>query len=290
MPWFSFTDASEETFVFRLSDPVKVAEARAILSGAETAAIHVAGTVIKEAAAGNIGWSYHLDPASIFFFEVATEVGDSTMRIIESHLAAVGGAFLPGSVWTGWSSVLTGELATRRGSPDADQLVGTATAELIFAGGGNDTVKTRPGNDHVAAGQRNDLVCGGEGDDKLAGGWGNDTIRGGTGDDVLTGGPGNDRLRGGEGADTLIAGEAIAGKRLVITDFARTEPGERIQLDRSWLLGLADTTGDGKVNAADFIDALVVHDGDLVFHAADAALVLKNLAEESLGSGDFLLV
>jgi hypothetical protein len=66
MPWFAFTDASKETFVFRLTDPARIAEARAILSGAVTDATHVAGTVVKQPAPSNIGWSFHLDPASIF--------------------------------------------------------------------------------------------------------------------------------------------------------------------------------------------------------------------------------
>ena len=80
MAWFTFTDASDETFVLRLNDPGLVAHAGALLAGDETSNLRIGGTVIKTPIACNIGWSYHLDPASVFFFEMSTEVGDSTMR------------------------------------------------------------------------------------------------------------------------------------------------------------------------------------------------------------------
>jgi hypothetical protein len=124
MAYFTFTDASTETFVVRLDDPLEVAHARDLLAGATEADARIGGTVDKAEADYNIGWSYHLAPESIFFFEVSTEVGDSTMRYIETHLEEVGGELLPGSVWTGWSSQLTGELAAQEGGAGADRLWG----------------------------------------------------------------------------------------------------------------------------------------------------------------------
>ena len=104
MAYFTFTDASRETFVIRLDDPDLIAHARALLAGTATDEARIGGIVTKKPADYGIGWSYHLDPDSIFFFDMSTEVGDSTMRYIEDHLDEIGGHLLPGSVWTGWSS------------------------------------------------------------------------------------------------------------------------------------------------------------------------------------------
>ena len=110
-PRFLFRDVSpEQGFVFELRDPAKIAHARAILAGEETAAVHVMGTVVKSRAAYNPRWSYHLDPASVEFFEFAIEVCDATMQYVEEHLEEVGGAFLPGGTWCPWSSQLVAEL------------------------------------------------------------------------------------------------------------------------------------------------------------------------------------
>ncbi|WP_425580386.1 BP74-related protein [Streptosporangium amethystogenes] len=50
------------------------------------------------------GWSYHFDPATLGFFDVAIEVCDATMTYVEDHLDEAGGAFLPGNLWCPWSS------------------------------------------------------------------------------------------------------------------------------------------------------------------------------------------
>jgi Ca2+-binding RTX toxin-like protein len=291
MPWFAFTDASNETFVFRLTDPARIAEARAILSGAETAAVRVAGTVVKEPAAANIGWSFHLDPASVFFFEISTEVGDSTMRLIENDLDAVGGAFLPGSVWTGWSSELTAELDAVFGNEDPNTLSGSAAADIIFARAGDDTASGGAGHDHLVGGQGADHLSGNQGDDKLDGNRGDDILRGGSGNDVLVASSGSDRLDGGDGADTyIIRGPDLLGRTL-IAGFDPALKGERIHIDRAWLENLDDLTGDGRINAADLAASFTASGANLVFvFDADTRLVLKDLAGETLGAGDFFLL
>ena len=96
MAWFTFTDSSNEIFLVELHDRELVSHARKLLDGTETSDALIAGIVIKTPTDYNIGWSYHLAPKSIFFFEFSTEVGDSTMRFIEDHLAEVGGDLLPG--------------------------------------------------------------------------------------------------------------------------------------------------------------------------------------------------
>jgi hypothetical protein len=111
MPYFEFTDARErDLFVIRLEDPQKAAYARRILHGEETRRTHVGGLVVSERASYNARWSYHLDPASINFFEMAIEVCDALIRYVEEHLAEVGGAFLPGCRWCPWTPKLTREI------------------------------------------------------------------------------------------------------------------------------------------------------------------------------------
>jgi hypothetical protein len=134
MAWFTFTDASEEVFVFQIKNADLIAHARGLIAGTETADPLIGGTVVKSSAGYNIGWSFHLDAASLFFFENSTEVGDSTMRYIEDHLAEVGSALLPGSVWTGWSTVLLEELNEKSGSVDADLIRGSVISDILLDG------------------------------------------------------------------------------------------------------------------------------------------------------------
>jgi len=100
----------DDRFVIKLVDPVKIDHARKILNGTENNQIHIKGKVVLEEAVYNPAWSYHFDPESIEFFEVAIEVCDATMGYIEEHLDEVGDAFLPDSVWCPWGSELTREL------------------------------------------------------------------------------------------------------------------------------------------------------------------------------------
>lgn len=228
MAWFSFTDASNEVFVFRLVDGAAIAHARALLAGAADDP-RIAGTVVKSEAGYNVGWSYHLDPSGVFFFEVSTEVGDSTMRYIEERLPQVGGALLPGSLWTGWSSVLVDELRPQVGTADADSLIGSRGADILFGRAGHDRLAGAKGDDHLIAGAGGDKVSGGQGNDKLSGGLGNDVLFGGAGGDVLAGDEGNDRLTGGGGPDRFYFTRHSG--RDAIFDFADTGGAEDDAID-----------------------------------------------------------
>ncbi len=72
---------------------------------------------------------------------------------------------------------------------------GTAHADVIVAG---------PGNDRIAGGNANDLICAGPGDDTIEGGPGSDKIEAGAGDDEVIGGNGSDHVLGGPGSDTVF--------------------------------------------------------------------------------------
>lgn len=100
----------KETFTFKLTDPVRIQEARDILSGKERKKTHVTGLIIKRAVSYNRPWSYYLMPGSISFFELSIEVCDASISYVEKHLAEVGGSFLPGGRWCPWGSRLLKEV------------------------------------------------------------------------------------------------------------------------------------------------------------------------------------
>lgn len=119
--YFQFTDAArpQETFVIKLIDTAMIQQARDILNGKETEAIHVQGTIVKESADYNPFpysededglWDFHLNPSSIRFFSMAAEVCDARALTIQEKLDEVGGSFLPNNVWCPWNSKLTKEI------------------------------------------------------------------------------------------------------------------------------------------------------------------------------------
>lgn len=112
--YFSFyvITRPKDIFIIKLTKPDQIKRARKILSGEETRAVHVMGTVVKSQAPYNKAWSYQLAPDSITFFENAIEVCDGAIHYVEEHLKEVGGAFLPKNVFCPWGSILKEELMT----------------------------------------------------------------------------------------------------------------------------------------------------------------------------------
>lgn len=112
MAHFAFTQPSSpgQEFIIELKDDAKVKQARDILSGKETMSIHVHGRIVKRMADYNPKFNFHLDPATINFFDMAIEVCDANMVYVEDHLDEAGGAFLPGCHWCPWDSRLTREV------------------------------------------------------------------------------------------------------------------------------------------------------------------------------------
>ncbi|MGE8067065.1 hypothetical protein [Pseudomonas sp. NPDC089569] len=108
---FSVSDSKDSPpFIIRLDDPAVIEQARAILRGEETAKVRVQGTVITRQAPYNPAWSFHLDPGSISFFELAAEVCDASTQHVQENLDRVGHDFLPEGRWCPWSSRLVSEL------------------------------------------------------------------------------------------------------------------------------------------------------------------------------------
>ena len=102
-----------------------------------------------------------------------------------------------------------------QGTDDAEQILGSANGELIYAEGGDDFVKGLGGNDVIYGGDGNDIIEGNAGNDIIYGGNnnyadddnGNDTIKGGFGDDIIYGEGGDDNLSGGFGNDYIYGGD-----------------------------------------------------------------------------------
>ncbi|MGI3211604.1 Hint domain-containing protein [Roseovarius tibetensis] len=101
------------------------------------------------------------------------------------------------------------------GTADADSIDGGDGDDLIFGNAGNDTVFGSDGDDTISGGRGddridggpgNDVLFGNDGNDRLLGGTGNDILDGGLGDDILDGGSGNDLIFGGDGNDTVVGG------------------------------------------------------------------------------------
>ncbi|MET8053056.1 calmodulin-binding protein [Streptosporangium sp. NPDC005286] len=108
--YFEMTDISRRSFIVKIDKEVDIKHARDLVSGADRERPHLLGRIIRRPAPFNPGWSYHFDPATLGFFDVAIEVCDATMTYVEDHLDEAGGAFLPGNLWCPWSSKLVKEV------------------------------------------------------------------------------------------------------------------------------------------------------------------------------------
>lgn len=109
MALFKCIDASvAKTFVIELLNQARIDEARKIISG--KLGKGVIGTVVTKSASYNSPWSWHLDPGTISFFEMAAEVCDCNVQYLEEHLGEIGGPFLPNNTWCPWSSRLVQEI------------------------------------------------------------------------------------------------------------------------------------------------------------------------------------
>jgi hypothetical protein len=103
-----------------------------------------------------------------------------------------------------------------RGTAFADVLRGTRRGDSIFGREGNDRLFGYAGGDCLFGGQGNDVLRGGSGNDDLNGGPGKDLIHAGPGRDEVGGASGNDRIdvRGG-GSDVVACG---SGHDVVLVD------------------------------------------------------------------------
>ncbi len=98
------------------------------------------------------------------------------------------------------------DLVDTAATSSADVLVGTAGADILSGGEGDDFVFALAGHDRLSGGEGDDHLYGGDHDDRLSGGGGDDVLKGGPGADELTGGSGADLLDSGLGTGSLSGG------------------------------------------------------------------------------------
>ena len=79
-------DRGGEQFVIKLTKDDDIQHARDLLSGKDLSRPHVMGRIAKRPANYNPAWSFHIDPATITFFDFAIEVCDATTSYVEDHL------------------------------------------------------------------------------------------------------------------------------------------------------------------------------------------------------------
>ncbi|APE44744.1 hypothetical protein BOO69_16010 [Sulfitobacter alexandrii] len=103
-------------------------------------------------------------------------------------------------------------------------IAGTALADVIDAGGGDDTVGGFGGDDNLSGAGGNDLISGGGGNDRIDGGAGEDSIRAGEGTDTVIGGADNDTLIGGDDSADFSGSDVL--------DYTETRNGIFVDLDR----------------------------------------------------------
>jgi Ca2+-binding RTX toxin-like protein len=180
---------------------------------------------------------------------------------------------------------------TINGDIDADK------ADVIFGGGGNDTINGLTADDAIYAGAGNDAVAGGIGVDLVFGDGGDDTISGGDGNDYLDGGAGGDTLNGGTGWDTSSYANATSSVQVVMYNTAYNT-GEATGDTFTGIEALQGSTnidilvGDFAVNAilggagGDWIDG--TYGGDYLYgEAGNDSLVSRQQADVLDGGTDF---
>jgi serralysin len=173
-------------------------------------------------------------------------------------------------------------------------ITGNAAANVINAGGGDDSLYGGDGSDRLSGEDGNDHLYGDDGSDRLSGG---------AGSDVLNGGAGSDKLYGGAGSDVFVFDTLLsATNRGRIADFNVLD--DTIQLDQSIFTKIAAGTLDAGAlatntsgNAADASDRInyetdtgkLFYDMDGTGSAAkvEFALIGKNLA---LTHADFFIL
>lgn len=81
-PVATFRVADEESYRIELATPELVEHAQQLLAGEDVAAIPI-GTVVRDEPGPNAPWSWHIDPATLQFADLTTEVCDGLPSFVE---------------------------------------------------------------------------------------------------------------------------------------------------------------------------------------------------------------
>ena len=100
---------------------------------------------------------------------------------------------------------------------EAAAITGTALADNLNGGFGDDVIDGLAGNDTIDGQAGSDVIQGGEGNDVINGNFGNDLLYGDAGDDVITDDQGSNTIHGGSGNDRLIS-KSLSGDHNLFGD------------------------------------------------------------------------
>ncbi|MGA0608566.1 hypothetical protein ACO2Q0_21465 [Phenylobacterium sp. VNQ135] len=134
--------------------------------------------------------------------------------------------------------------ASQAGTDSANTVSLSASADIYFARGGNDSISGGDGADQLYGMAGADTLAGGNGNDLLNGGAGNDSMAGGAGDDFYVLNTGSDVVSeaSGQGIDAVFAD----------VTYALAANVENLILSQSDILGVGDPalngTGNGLAN------------------------------------------
>jgi hypothetical protein len=82
MPVATFEVAGQETYKIALATPALIEHARQLMEGSEEGRIPV-GRIARDDPSVNAPWSWHIDPATLEFADVTTEVCDGLPSYVE---------------------------------------------------------------------------------------------------------------------------------------------------------------------------------------------------------------
>ena len=210
----------------------------------------------------------------IIYFTDIDESISIDLALAQNSLVAAGGSFL---------SQIEGVIS----GGGRDIIYGESSDNLIFGGGGADTITGLSGNDTLNGDTDDDIIDGGDGDDRIDGGYGSDVLLGGNGSDIVRGGDGNDSIFGGSEVDVLEGG---SGNDTVFGD-----AGLDILLGGEGDDHLDGGTGDDRILGDEGQDTMFGDDGfdfldggsgnDVMYGGADADYMIGGSGDDII-SGD----
>jgi Ca2+-binding RTX toxin-like protein len=128
-----------------------------------------------------------------------------------------------------------------RDKPIADVLHGTASANQLLGGPGNDVLYGRLGDDRLFGGRDNDIIYGGRGNDLISGDLGDDELYGDLGDDLMIGGPGRDTFHVGFGHDIIADFEMKVDRIVAAGDYEMLrDGGDTLLIGDGWSVRVQD--------------------------------------------------
>jgi Ca2+-binding RTX toxin-like protein len=231
--------------------------------------------------------------------DAASAKGRPTIATLADGRSAVSWESGVGAAGTIFTTIFDPREVGLNGSASSfnDDWYGTAFADTVYLGIGDDSLRGGNGGDVIYGEAGNDLLFGEDGADLLLGGANSDTLNGEAGNDTLNGGAGEDSLSGGTGWDMASYAGAATTVQVVMYNaaFNTSDAAGDTLTGIEALQGSASIdilVGDFAVNAilggggGDWIDG--TFGGDYLYgEAGNDSLVSRFQADVLDGGADF---